>query len=115
MIKNRFMRILLFFDLPVQTNSEKKAYRKYVKFLISEGFNRVQYSVYSKLCINYDSAKTISKRIRNSSPSKGDIRYIIITERQYLDIVNLNESHSLQEKITTTDRTLIIGGMNNED
>lgn len=114
MERNRFMRILLFFDLPTETSKDKREYRKFVKFLISEGFIRIQFSVYCKLCINSNSARTISKRIKGSSP-KGDVRYIIISEQQYQDITNINDSHSLNEMITTTDRILVIGGMNDDN
>ena len=114
MERNRFMRILLFFDLPTETSKDKREYRKFVKFLISEGFIRIQFSVYCKLCINSNSARTISKRIKNASP-KGDVRYIIISEQQYQDITNINDSHSLNEMITTTDRILVIGGMNDDN
>ena len=114
MDRNRFMRILLFFDLPTETSKDKREYRKFVKFLISEGFIRIQFSVYCKLCINSNSARTISKRIKSSSP-KGDVRYIIISEQQYQDITNINDSHSLNEMITTTDRILVIGGMNDDN
>ncbi len=48
-------------------------------------------------------------------PDNGDIRYLIITERQYQNIVNMNSNYTLQENITTTDRTLIIGGLNSEN
>lgn len=112
---NRFMRLILLFDLPVETKAEQRNYRQFVKYLKTEGFIRVQYSVYSKLCINSDAAKTVEKRLKQNIPAKGDIRYLIITERQYLNIVNLNNNYTLQEKIITTDRTLIIGGFNNEN
>ena len=62
-----------------------------------------------------DSAKTIQKRLKNNMPDNGDIRYLIITERQYQNIVNMNSNYTLQENITTTDRTLIIGGLNSEN
>ncbi|MFV0499900.1 MAG: CRISPR-associated endonuclease Cas2, partial [Bacilli bacterium] len=44
----RFMRIILFFDLPQTTSTEKKVYRKFHNLLISEGFIMVQFSIYSK-------------------------------------------------------------------
>lgn len=111
----RFMRILLFFDLPMESNKDKKEYRKFIKFLTGEGFIRLQYSVYCKLCINNDSAQTEIKRIKLNSPSQGDIRMMSITENQFQKIININETHSLQESITTTNRLVIIGGMNDED
>lgn len=111
----RFMRILLFFDLPTETNKDKKEYKKFVKFLTSEGYLRLQFSVYCKLCINNDAAQTEIKRVKLSSPVEGDIRLMAITENQFQKIININETHSLQESITTTNRTLVIGGMNDDE
>ena len=34
----RYMRLLLMFDMPTDTASDRKAYRKFRKFLINEGF-----------------------------------------------------------------------------
>lgn len=113
--KNRFMRIIAIFDLPMITNEEKRNYRKFVKYLKNEGYIRIQYSVYSKLCINNNSCSTASKKLENNAPKDGDIRYMIITENQYLSIANINNVYSLQERITTMDRTIIIGGMNSEN
>jgi len=115
MIKNRFMRIIAIFDLPMITNEEKRNYRKFVKYLKNEGYIRVQYSVYSKLCINNNSCITAAKKLINNAPKTGDVRYMVVSENQYLGIVNINNVYSLQEKITTMDRTIIIGGMNVED
>ena len=115
MIKNRFMRIILFFDLPITTVAGKREYRRFIKYLESDGFIRIQYSVFCKLCINTDSARTVSKRLMHECPKDGDIRFIIITESQYQSITNVNESYSLQELITMTDRCIVIGGMNDEN
>lgn len=112
---SRFVRLVLFFDLPQEMKTDQRHYRQFVKYLKTEGFIRIQYSVYAKLCINNDSAKTIQKRLKNNVPDNGDIRYLIITERQYQNIVNMNSNYTLQENITTTDRTLIIGGLNSEN
>ena len=110
------MRLLLFFDLPVITANDRKNYKNFIKFLTNEGYIRVQYSVYSKLCINTDSAETASKKLLSNCPIDGNVRFIIITEKQYQKVVNVNGTYSLQEKISTTDRTIMIGGMNeNQD
>ena len=41
---NKFMRIVVFFDLPVVTAKEKKAAAKFRKFLIKDGYNMMQWS-----------------------------------------------------------------------
>lgn len=103
------------FDLPTETKRDIKNYRLFVKKLTNEGYIRIQYSIYSKLCINKDSAITASRKLKRIAPDSGDIRYMVITEQQYQNIVNINETYSLQEQITTCDRTVMIGGMNDED
>ena len=108
------MRLIIFFDLPVKTKQELKRYREFVKYLKNEGCLRVQYSVYAKLCINNDAAITATKRLKTNTPAEGDVRYMVVTERQYQNIISVNNKYNLQEEITTTDRTLMIGGMNNE-
>ena len=46
------MRILLLYDLPSVTNADKKIYRNFVKYLTTEGFIRIQESVFVRLCHN---------------------------------------------------------------
>lgn len=113
--KISFMRILLFFDLPTENARQRKNYRTFIKYLSNEGYIRVQFSVYSKLCINSSAAETAAKHVLGAAPAEGDIRYLIITENQYLKITNINDTYSLQEKITTTDRTIMIGEMNDKN
>ena len=48
----RYMRLLVFFDLPTITSLDKKEYRQFRKFLIKDGFIMMQESVYSKLALN---------------------------------------------------------------
>ena len=49
-MNNRFMRVIVMFDLPVITEKEKKIATKFRKFLLDEGFIMMQYSVYSRIC-----------------------------------------------------------------
>ena len=51
-MRYRFMRILVFFDLPTETSKDRKIYSRFRKFLIKEGFIMMQESVYSKLALN---------------------------------------------------------------
>lgn len=46
----KIMRMLCMFDLPVETDEERRAYRIFRKNLIQEGFVMMQYSVYVRVC-----------------------------------------------------------------
>ena len=45
----RFMRLLLFFDLPMVTKTEKRAYVQFRRFLLNDGYDMIQWSVYGRL------------------------------------------------------------------
>lgn len=101
------MRIIIFFDLPVGTVAERKAYGRFRKFLINEGFLMMQYSVYSKLALNMTSVELIKKRIDNNLPLVGLVQILIITEKQYAGIENLlGEGKSIQ--IDSGDRLIVL-------
>ena len=48
----RFMRVIVFFDLPTLTTEDKRNYSKFRRFLIKNGFMMLQESVYAKLALN---------------------------------------------------------------
>lgn len=83
---NRFMRILVFFDLPVTSKKDRKAYADFRKFLIKEGFIMIQYSVYAKTTRNHDDAKKHYAVIKSHVPPRGAVRAMIVTEKQYASI-----------------------------
>ena len=60
----KFMRMIVFFDLPVTEKSAQKAATKFRNFLINDGYLMVQYSVYSRVCNGYDAVKTHEKRLK---------------------------------------------------
>jgi len=78
------------FDIPTLTAADRKAYREFRKFLISEGFVMHQFSVYSKLVLNETSAQLMLTRLKKSAPKKGTITVIKITEKQFSRMVYLH-------------------------
>lgn len=69
----RYMRMILMFDMPTETVEERKAYRKFRKFLLSEGFIMHQFSVYSKLLLNNTANNAMIGRLKVNNPKKGNI------------------------------------------
>lgn len=64
------MRVLIFFDLPMETAKERKIYSKFRKFLINEGFIMMQKSVYTKLALNNSIVNSIKKKYTKISQKK---------------------------------------------
>lgn len=109
----RFMRMLLMFDLPTETEKDRKAYRKFRKFLISEGFIMHQYSVYSKLLLNSTACNLMEARLQENIPDKGDITLLTVTEKQYAKMVYLSGSKT--SKLANTDKRVIVLGENSDE
>jgi len=82
----RFMRVIIFFDLPMETSQERKAYGIFHKFLIKNGFIQMQKSVYSKLAINRTVLNSIKNLVRKNPPAKGLVQLLEVTENQFTEI-----------------------------
>ena len=82
----RFMRIIVFFDLPTETNEDKREYRRFRKHLITSGFVMMQESVYCKMTINRAAARAMAKNISDNSPKDGLVQLLVITEKQFAKI-----------------------------
>ena len=82
-MRYRFMRILVFFDLPTETAKGRKNYSQFRKFLIKEGFIMMQESVYAKLVLNNSITNSIKDKISKNKPQKGIVQMLIITEKQF--------------------------------
>ena len=78
------MRILVMFDLPVGTESERKNYRLFRKYLIKSGFLMLQESVYCKMMTSPSMEKSMKNMVHNNKPPKGLIQTITITEKQFV-------------------------------
>ena len=102
------MRVLCMFDLPVDTDKEKREYRNFKKKLVLEGFVMLQYSVYIRTCPNRQYSERLQKRLAKNLPANGNIRLLEITEKQYEDMKILVGAKSLNEKIDNDERFVVI-------
>ena len=101
------MRMSLFFDLPTVTDANKRTYRKFHNYLLSEGFIMMQYSVYMKLTLNATSYKQELNNLKKNKPPEGNIMVLSVTEKQFSDIeFILGEFET--DVINTTDRIVVI-------
>ena len=80
------MRILIFFDLPVKTKTQRREATRFRNFLLNDGYHMIQYSVYSRVCNGTDAVEKHRKRLKNNLPDNGSVRMLVITEKQYESI-----------------------------
>ncbi len=103
----RYMRIIVFFDLPTDTAKDRKVYSKFRKMLINEGFIMMQESVYSKIALNNSIVNSVKDRIYKEKPSKGIVQLLVITEKQYnaIEYVTGNSDNNV---LNDTERLIIL-------
>lgn len=102
------MRMLCMFDLTTETDDEKRAYRQFRKNLIKEGFIMIQYSVYVRTCPSREYLSRLEKRIKKFAPVKGNIRLLVVTEKQYEDMKLIVGSKKLTEEVVGTERLILL-------
>ena len=100
------MRVIVFFDLPTETNEDKRNYTKFRKVLIKNGFTMLQESVYSRMLITPSLSDSVMKIIRNNKPPAGIVQALLITEKQFSKMECISgECHS---DIVDNDKRLIV-------
>lgn len=100
------MRIIVMFDLPVETAKNKKDYASFRKFLIKNGFLMMQESIYCKLAQNATAAENIVENVRKNKPAEGLVQVLKITEKQFSKIEYIvGES---QKQVLDTDERMVI-------
>lgn len=83
----RLMWMMVLFDLPVATRKERKAATKFRKFLLDQGFEMSQFSVYLRFCAGKEQTETYTKRIEKNVPETGKVHILCFTDRQYETII----------------------------
>lgn len=102
------MRLIIMFDLPMQTSTEKRSYREFRKFLIENGYVMMQYSVYSKLILNRSVLNYQKIKLYENSPSKGNVDIMVITEKQYANIETMIGDSVRTNQENSTKRLVIL-------
>lgn len=77
------MWILVFFDLPVVTQKERKIAAKFRKEIMADGFSMFQFSIYLRHCASRENAEVHIKRVKNILPEKGHVVLLTITDKQF--------------------------------
>jgi len=87
----RLMWILVMFDLPTDTKPQRKAAGDFRNFLLDEGFERCQFSIYARFVNGKEAFDTRVRHIERSLPEQGDIQILNFTDRQYRDIIHFSD------------------------
>lgn len=105
-VGGRFLRLILMFDLPVETSKNRRDYRAFIKYLKTHGYLRLQYSVYSKLVMNRNVLKYHEAKLMANVPPNGKVQTLVVTENQFADMKYLVGEPSEDERVLTSDRVV---------
>ena len=84
--KYRVMWILVFFDLPTETKTDRKRATSFRKALIDDGFTMFQFSIYIRHCASAANAEVHIKRVQSFLPQFGKVGILCITDKQFGDL-----------------------------
>lgn len=95
------MWMMVMFDLPTDTPSERKKATKFRNFLQDKGFTMAQFSVYFRFTGSREESKKYVSAVRKNAPLVGDICILFFTDKQFGDIIHIKnkKNDSLAEKV----------------
>lgn len=77
------MWVLTLFDLPVDSKKARRAYADFRKFLLRDGFQMLQFSVYARHCASDENAQVHIVRVERNVPEEGEVRIVVLTDKQF--------------------------------
>lgn len=102
----RYMRVLVLFDLPMNTSAQVREYNQFRKYLIRNGFMMMQKSVYCKLALNLTAVNAIVENLRRNHPDEGLVQVLTLTEKQFSKIEFIvGESYS---EVLDSDQKMVV-------
>ncbi|MGL5978103.1 MAG: CRISPR-associated endonuclease Cas2 [Erysipelotrichaceae bacterium] len=101
------MRVMVLFDLPMTSSIDLKSYRHFRNNLLHDGFIMFQESVYVRLALNITSANAIKHHVSQYAPNKGHITIIVLTEKQFNNIVFIS-GEAQNTVIDSTERMIVL-------
>lgn len=101
------MRMLVLFDLPVTTKAARRAYTQFRRFLLNDGYDMIQFSVYGRLLNGTDAEEKHLKRLVSNLPKEGSVRVLTVTEKQFASMKLVVGLPLFQEKRVGADQMLL--------
>lgn len=74
---------MVLFDLPTDSEADRKNYTRFRKGIMKDGFNMFQFSIYLRHCSSIENAKVHIKRVKSILPVRGEVGIMMITDKQF--------------------------------
>ena len=106
-VEVRYMWLFVFFDLPVGSKAERRAATRFRNFLKDDGFLMLQWSVYARVCRGDEATDKHQSRVTKNLPTKGSVRTLQVTERQYARMKLMIGESKRSEKVAPNQLVLL--------
>lgn len=103
----RVLWVFVFFDLPVGTKSERRAATRFRNFLKDDGYMMLQWSVYARVCRGEEAVDKHVLRVTKNLPTKGSVRSLQVTDKQYARMRLLLGEATKNEKVAPRQMVLL--------
>ena len=80
------MWVIVLFDLPTETKTDRKAAGDFRKKMLKDGFQMFQFSIYMRHCSSNENAQVHIERTRKNLPAQGNVGIMCITDKQFGDM-----------------------------
>jgi len=84
------MWMMVMFDLPVLEKAERRDATKFRKYLLDQGFEMCQFSVYLRFCAGKEQTEVYTRRVQSVLPESGNVQILYFTDKQYENIVSFD-------------------------
>ena len=79
----RIMWVIVMFDLPTETKTDRKASAGFRKSMLASGFQMFQFSMYLRHCPSWENAETHVRRVKKMLPARGHVGILCVTDKQF--------------------------------
>ncbi len=80
------MWLFVYFDLPTETKKDVREANLFRKFLLNDGFQMFQFSIYIRHCSSRENLQVHINRVHKNLPPKGKVALQKITDKQFGDM-----------------------------
>ncbi|HEV2695814.1 MAG TPA: CRISPR-associated endonuclease Cas2 [Verrucomicrobiae bacterium] len=75
--------LVVTFDLPVGSKKQRKQATDFRNYLLDDGYQMIQFSVYARACVTFARQETHIERVKKHLPPEGSVRAIFVTRAQW--------------------------------
>lgn len=75
--------MVLMFDLPVMTKPQRKEATKFRQWLLDEGWEMSQFSIYLRWCVGREQVDARLRAIARQVPKDGKVHVLSVTDKQF--------------------------------